>query len=176
MSDKSQTDAAGKVLGDFQAVGNAARQVGQQARQAGAQAANDARDVAQDAQTRGASLTSEVKERVASVAQTEKDGFAERLQDFAQAVHRSGEQLEGHQDWAARLVERGADELALLADTLRKNDLRTVLDNLQGLAKRQPALFTGATLAAGFALARVGRVAVAAAVRGDPSPGSEPPR
>ncbi|MDQ2763559.1 MAG: hypothetical protein M3Y22_08760 [Pseudomonadota bacterium] len=175
MSDKSRTDATGKILGDLHAIGDAAHQVGEQARQAGAQAANNARDVAQDAQARSASLTSEVKERVASMAQTEKNSLAERLKDIAQAVHRSGEQLEGHQDWAASVVERGADELATLAETLRKNDLRSLMDNLQDLVKRQPALFTGATLAAGFALARVGRIAVASAARTDLPHGSEPP-
>ena len=118
MSDHSQTDAAGKVLGDLQAVGDAARQVGQQARQAGGEAVTHARDVVQDAQARGASLTAEVKDRVASVAQTGKDDFVGRLKDIAQAVHRSGEQLEGHQDWAASLVERGANELAILVDRI----------------------------------------------------------
>jgi uncharacterized Ntn-hydrolase superfamily protein len=173
MSDKSQTDATGNAMNDLKAVGDAVGQVGQQARQAGGQALDHAQDVAQDAQARAASLTSEVKERAASMAQTQKDGLAERLEDVAHAVHSAGEQLKGHQDWAANLVERGADELTTLADTLRTNDLRGLMDNLQDLAKRQPALFTGATLAAGFALARVGRVAVAGALRAAPQ-GSEP--
>ena len=50
MSDKSQSAAAGKVLSDLQAAGEAARQVGQQARQAGGEAVTHAQDVAQDAQ------------------------------------------------------------------------------------------------------------------------------
>ena len=175
MSDENRTNVAGKTLGDFQAIGDAARQVGQQARQAGVQAAGHAQDVAQDAQARGASLASEVKDNVASTAQAGKDGLAGRLEDVAQAVHRSGEQLEGHQDWIAGLVERGADELATLAETLRTNDLRSLMSNLQDLARRQPALFTGASLAAGFALARVGKVAISGASRADLPHVSEPP-
>ncbi len=167
MSDKNPTDAAGKTLGDLQAVGDAARQVGQQAQQAGSQAIDHARDVAQDAQARGAALTANIKDRVVSTAHARKDDLADRLEDVAQAVHRSGEQLEGHQDWIAGLVERGADELTALAGTLRTNDLQGLMANLKDLAQRQPALFAGATLVAGFALARVGRVAVAGASRED---------
>jgi len=90
-------------------------------------------------------------------------------------VHRSGEQLEGHQDWVAHLVERGAAELGSMATTLRKNDLQGLLGELGSLARRQPALFVGASMAAGFALARVGRLAVSAPTPvAKPTPASAP--
>ena len=167
MSDGSGTDAIGKNLADVRVVGDAARQAGSQAPQAGAGAMDQAREVAQHAQERGAALAGAVQDRAAAAAQQQKEGLAGRLDDLAQAVHKSGEQLEGHQDWVAGLVEQGADELAVLAKTLRTNDLRGLMGNLEDLARRQPALFVGATLAAGFALARVGRVAVAGASRAD---------
>ena len=167
MSDKSGTNPVGSAFSGAQAAGDAARQAGAQAKQAGAQAAGMAKDVAQDAQARGSALVEEVENRAASVVQSQKDGLAGRLDDMAQAVHRSGEQLEGHQDWIAGLVERGADEIATLAKILRTNDLRSLMGNLEDLARRQPALFVGASLAAGFALARVGRVAASGASRAD---------
>ena len=167
MSDKSGTDPVGNSMATLQAAGDAARQVGDQARQAGVQAAGQAQELAQEAQARGASLAGAAGERLASVAQTGKESLAERLEDVAQAVHRSGEQLEGHQDWIANLVERGADELSTLASTMRTNDLQGLMGSLQDLARRQPALFAGASLAAGFALARVGRVAVSGATQAD---------
>lgn len=151
----------------LQAASDAAGKVGVQAGQASSEALGHAQDVAHDAQDRAASLASEVKDRVSSGAQTQKDQLADRLEDIAQAVHRSGEQLEGHQDWIAGLVERGADELGALARTLRTNDLQSIMGNLGRLARQEPALFAGASLAAGFALARVGRVAVAGASKTD---------
>lgn len=168
----SDTERAGSGLAEtaaagLQAVSNAAGQVGSQAGQAGSQAFGHAKDVAQDAQVRAASLAGEVKDRVASGAQTQQNQLADRLETMAQAVHRSGEQLEGHQDWVAGLVERGADELGTLARTLRTNDLQGILGIVGRLAQQQPALFAGASLAAGFALARVGRVAVAGASKAD---------
>lgn len=167
VSDKSTTNPVGSALSGAQAAGDAARQAGAQAKQAGAQAAGQAKDLAQEAQARGGALVEEVENRAASAAQAQKEGLAGRLDDMAQAVHRSGEQLEGHQDWIAGLVERGADELTTLANTLRTNDLRSLLGNLEDLAKRQPALFVGASLAAGFALTRVGRVVASGASSAD---------
>ena len=167
MSDTSGSDPVKAALGMVQAAGNAIRDVGGQAQQAGTKALGEAQDVAHDATAHGASLAGTMKEKASTVASTHKDNLADRLEDVAKAVHRSGEQLEGQQDFVAHLVERGAAELSVLANTLRSNDLRGLMGNLQDLAQRQPALFAGASLAAGFALARVGKVAVAGASKAD---------
>ncbi|WP_428394486.1 hypothetical protein [Lichenicoccus sp.] len=172
MSDNSASeevapDTVTKGASSFQAAGDAARRLGEQAGQAGAQAAGHAKDFAHEAQSTGASLAGSLQGQAGSAAETGKNALADQLDDVAQAVHRSGAQLEGHQDWAAHLVERGAAELGTLASSLRRNDLHGLMNGLQDLAHRQPALFTGASLAAGFALARVGRVAVAGASKAD---------
>ena len=173
-------DAVGAGLGVARAAGEAVRQVGDQALRAGTDALSQAQGVAQSAASQGAALAGSARDQALSAVEARKGDLADRLEDVARAVHRSGEQLEGHQDLAARLVERGAAELGVLANTLRSNDLRGLLGNLQDLAQRQPALFAGASLAAGFALARVGKVAVAGASRADlphmpqMSPGTSP--
>ena len=167
MADQSGTEPVKSGLAAAQAVGEAARQVGERAGQAGSSAVQQAKDLASDAQTRGTALASAVGEQVSAAAETQKQSLADRLEDIARAVHRSGAELEGHQDWAARLVERGAAELSTIASTLRHNDVPALMENVQDLARRQPALFTGASFAAGFALARVGRVAVAGASKAD---------
>lgn len=160
MSDTNGSGAVGKSMADLQSVGDAARKVGDQARQAGADAVSHAVDAAHDAQARASSLVGAIGDQVTSTVDAQKNSLADRLQDVAQAVHKSGEQLEGHQDWIAHLVEQGAEELTSLAGTLRTNDLQSLLGNFGELAKRKPALFVGASMAAGFALARVGRIAV----------------
>lgn len=167
MSDRIEATPVGKGIAGVQAAGDAVRQVGQQAGQAGADAVGQAKDVAQDAMARGSSLVGEVGNNLASTAEAQKASLADKLDDVAKAVHRSGEQLEGHQDWVASLVERGADELSALAGTMRTNDLQALMGNIQDLARRQPAMFVGASLIAGFALARVGKIAVAGASRAD---------
>ena len=174
MGDESATDPVGKGMAGLRAAQDAMRQVGGQARDARSDAATQAKELTQDARARAASLASAVGDRVTQAVASEKDNLAGQLQDMAQAAHRSGEQLEGHQDWLAHAIEWGADELGTIAGSMRSNDLQGLFGNLQGLAHRQPALFTGASLAAGFALARVGRVAVSGASKSDLPHGARP--
>jgi hypothetical protein len=143
------------------------QKVSDQAKQLGADAASHANDVIDDVKQRAGSLMEDAKSGVVAAAQESKGGLADKLDDVAQAAHRSGEQLEGHQDWLARLVERGADELASLASTVRNNDLKGLMTNLEDLARRQPAVFIGASMAAGFAMVRLGKVAVSGISRDD---------
>jgi hypothetical protein len=120
------------------------------------------RQAAKDVASRGVRLAGEAKDKALDVAEGGRDQLADRLDDFAGAVERSGMALEGQQDWLAGLVERGAEELGGLASTVRSNDLRGLLGKLEGMARRQPVLFAGAAMAAGFASARLGKAALTA--------------
>jgi len=113
------------------------------------------------------SLADEARSGATRAVESGKDALAGQLDDVAQAVHRSGEQLEGHQDWMAQLVERSADQLGSLATTLRSNDLQGLFGRIEQLARSQRALFVGAAMAAGFATARLGKVAVGGASAAD---------
>lgn len=174
MSDTSGREATGKVLGDLQAAGDAVQQTAEQAGKVGADVVDQAKDVMRDAKDRVTSLAGAVGEQATDAAESQKADLADKLEDVAKAVHRSGEQLEGHQDWVAHLVEQGAAELSSLATTLRSNDLQSLLGDLGSLARRQPALYVGASMAAGFALARVGRVAVSSSPQEGPAPSKDP--
>ncbi len=138
-----------------------------QAKQAGSKAVADASDVAHDVASRASSLAGDLGGQASASAEGGKNAVATQVEDFSKALHRSGEQLEGHQDFLAKLVERGADELAEVAATLRSNDLQGLAGKLQMLARQQPALFVGAALAAGFAAVRFGKVAAAGATEAD---------
>lgn len=87
-----------------------------------------------------------------------KNAAAEAVRGFAETVHRSGEQFEGQQDWIASAVHRGAAELDTLADSLREQQLGDLAGQVQGFATRQPLLFLAATFAAGFGIARLGKI------------------
>lgn len=134
---------------------------------AGSDAAASASGLVEDAKNRAASLADKVTTRVVTSAEDRKEELAEELEDVAKAVHRSGEELKGHQDWVAGIIERGADELGSLASTLRDNDLKALLGKIEDLARRQPAVFLGASIAAGFAMVRLGKVVAAGASQED---------
>ena len=139
-----------------------------QIRRAGAAVRETGQDAAARGAAIGADVAGQVKDEALAATEKGKTEIAGRLEEMADAVHRSGEQLEGEQDWLAQLVERGADELAQFASTIRSNDLRGLLGRLEDLARRQPVLFVGAAMAAGFASARLGKVAISSAPRPDP--------
>lgn len=113
------------------------------------------------------SLVGQAKEQVAGKASAGKDGLADQLEGLADIVHRSGEQFAGKQDWIAQAIDSGAQELTSLAQALRQNDLGSLFSQVQSFAKRQPGIFVGASLAAGFALARLGKVVAADVSRDD---------
>jgi hypothetical protein len=144
-----------------------AEKIADQARGVGAQAASVATDLAAEVRERGSSIAEDVKSRVLSTAEGQREGIADQIGGVAEALHRSGEQFKGNQEWVAHLVERGAGELGTLAETLRTNDLQGLMEKLQDLAKRQPAVFVGAAMAAGFATVRLGKIAVAGATKAD---------
>jgi len=114
-----------------------------------------------DAAGQVSSFVDQAKAKASEAAEGPKAGIADQIDDLADVVHKSGEQFKGQQDWIASAVERGATELSGLAKSLREKDLGTLIGQVQGFARQQPALFIGAAFAAGFALSRFGKIVVA---------------
>ncbi len=104
------------------------------------------------------SLANQAKQTLVSKLDDQKGTAANFVEQLAQSVQKSGEQFEGQQDWIASAIGRGAAELNTLAGSLRDKDLGELTREVQSFARRQPALFIGATLVAGFAVARLGKI------------------
>ncbi|TVV76468.1 hypothetical protein [Sphingomonas solaris] len=128
---------------------------------AGSDVAGQAKEVAGEAADKASLLVGQVKDKAFSAVEGQKADLADQIDSLAESVHRSGEQLQGKQDWLAGAVERGAAELSTLATSLRENDLTALLGQVQTFARRQRAVFIGAILAAGFGLARFGKIVAA---------------
>jgi ElaB/YqjD/DUF883 family membrane-anchored ribosome-binding protein len=84
----------------------------------------------------------------------QKSRAADTAQRAADSARHAAHDLRREDAWMAGLVEQGAEKLTDLAETLRSNDLRTLLARTEDFARRQPVLFTGAAMALGFALTR----------------------
>lgn len=129
-----------------------AQQVGKEAQQRAQQIGEQARDTAND-----------LMGRAQQQAEAGKDQAADQIDRTSEAIRNAAQHMDGQQAWMAGLVERGADELAGLADTLRQNDLRSLLQGAEDLARRQPVLFTAGAFALGFAAMRATRAGLSAA-------------
>jgi len=124
-------------------------------------------DPAAQAKQAARGVAGQVKERLVKTADGQKAGIADRLDEVADSLHRSSEQFAGKQDWIASAIARGASELGTLASSVRTTDVVDLLGQVQSFARRQPGLFIGASLVAGFALARFGKLVAADVSRDD---------
>lgn len=124
------------------------------------------------------SLADQAKHALFDTMDRRKGAAADMVEQLAQSVRQSGEQFEGQQDWIAGAIGRGAAELSSLADSIRAKDLGDLAREVDGFARRRPALFIGAALAGGFAVARLGKIAAGDLSREDlpsvPAIGSSP--
>jgi hypothetical protein len=115
----------------------------------------------------GSSLAGQAKQRLAGTMDTQKGTAADFVEQLAQTVQKSGQQFEGQQDWIASAIGRGAAELNTLAGSLRSKDVSELAREVQLFAGRQPALFIAATVVAGFATARIGKMVASDMSRDD---------
>lgn len=121
-------------------------------------AGNQIQAVADDAKQTAQSLAGQAKQTLVGKLDGQKGAAANMVEQLAQSVQRSGEQFEGRQDWIASAIGRGASELNAFAGTIRDKDVGELVGDVQAFATRQPALFMAAAFAAGFVVARVGKV------------------
>jgi hypothetical protein len=119
-------------------------------------------DVVRDAQAAGQTLRQEasglagtIKQGLSEQAARQKNGIADRLNAVAERANRTAGDLRQDEPWLGNLLGRGADELAGMAEELRRQDIGDLMGSVELFARRQPALFMGATVALGFALTRV---------------------
>ena len=118
-------------------------------------------DVVQKARDAASGVASTVQERLGSAVGDHKDQAAEAIETAADRAHKAADTLrDANQSWLSEIVGSSADELGAFAEMIRTNDLNGLMQRAQGLAHRQPALFAGASVVAGFALARMVRFAM----------------
>jgi hypothetical protein len=141
---------------------NGARQaqpVGGQTRQTSApmaeQAQQTAGQVAEQAQQTASQMAEQARQQAASKADSQKERAVDALGTFAQAVRQTGRDLrQQDQTMFADYAEQAAQKVEHAADFLRTRDTSQLLDETQRFARRNPALFLGASFAIGLLAAR----------------------
>jgi hypothetical protein len=128
------------------------------------ESANRVRSAADDA-------ISEVKHAVKDAAATIKDKAkeaaegvqaktADQTRTAANTLRETANNLSGEVPWMKTALNRTADGFDHLTSALNRGDIGQGLNAISDFARRQPALFLGLSVAAGFALARVGKTAI----------------
>lgn len=113
-------------------------------------------DQAKDAAGQLASQAREqTTQRVQSGLTQGKTRAASSLGAVAQTLRQSTQQLhDQNQAGAGQYIEQAANQVQRLADYLQHTDVHGIVDNVERVARRQPALFLGGTFALGLLGAR----------------------
>ncbi|HYH45123.1 MAG TPA: hypothetical protein VEG34_05510 [Thermoanaerobaculia bacterium] len=117
----------------------------------------EAREVGRNVRDEAASLAGAAKDELKSQAEAGKDQIADKLASVAERLHGTADDLRGDQAWIANMLDEGVRQLGGLADGLKSRDLGSLMGAVETFARRQPALFAGASVALGFAAARLAK-------------------
>jgi uncharacterized protein YjbJ (UPF0337 family) len=144
-------------------------------------------DLLQQAKQTTSEVVGQVQQQAGSKIDRQKDEAAGELQKLAGAVRQLGDQLGTGQEqgpiahYAAEYGRKAADGLDRLTNYLRTNDTKALVNELQNIGRRQPALILGGAFLLGLAGARFLKSSMAANVsdtnlsRGLPPPSNQPP-
>ena len=137
-----------------------ARNIAGEAKGAARDVAGEAREIGSTVKSEALGVVSAVRQGLADKAEEQKDGVADRIGAIADRAHSTADELRDREAWLAGLIDRGARELDGFADAVRHRDISTMWGSLESFGRRQPALFMGAAVAAGFALTRLVRASM----------------
>jgi hypothetical protein len=95
-----------------------------------------------------------VGNELSKTGEAQKSRGADAMRQFARAIDSAAKELESQSPTVARTVHETAQQVVNLSQNLSSRSVNDLIDSAAQLARTQPALFVGGSLAAGFALAR----------------------
>ncbi|SFU93637.1 hypothetical protein [Halomonas korlensis] len=95
------------------------------------------------------------QQRVNSLFDNQKSAAAEQTHKVSQALHRMGDEFDQQQQTTfSRWANQLADQTDRVADQLRHQDLQRLMRSAGAYSRREPMLFMGGAIAAGFVVSR----------------------
>jgi hypothetical protein len=110
----------------------------------------DSTDTAASAEQIGRST----RERLARIADKQKNSGAERVDRMANVIHSAASELGREIPGAAEFIHAAASRLEDGARALRENDVDSLVEKLNEVGRRQPLTILGGAFVAGFAITR----------------------
>jgi hypothetical protein len=137
--------------------------------------AASAEDAARRIKDSAATLVDRTKQVATETIEDGADRVASSAQTTADALRRAANDVGEDNAWIGNVLRKSADGLDRATRSLAGGDFSRGIADLNNFARSQPAIFLGASLAIGFALARVGKTAIEAAADAAASDGFEDP-
>jgi hypothetical protein len=110
----------------------------------------------QAAKDQASAVWSDTKDSARSMIGNQQKAAASGLGQFAGALRKAAREMGdgGQQAPMSRMIESAADGLERFSGSLREKDLDSLVRDAESFARRQPAMFFGAAIAAGFLAVR----------------------
>ncbi|MBS9404608.1 hypothetical protein KG088_13290 [Halomonas sp. TRM85114] len=107
-----------------------------------------ARDSAED-------IKGAAQQRAESLFDNQKSAAAEQTHKISQVLHKMGDEFDQQQQTTfSRWANQLADQTDRVSDQLRHQDLQRLMDSAGAYSRREPMLFMGGAIAAGFLVSR----------------------
>jgi ElaB/YqjD/DUF883 family membrane-anchored ribosome-binding protein len=99
-------------------------------------------------------LASEAQEKAKGLLEQQMEAGAEYVKLVSDSAHSAADELENKAPALARMMHDAADRATDLADQLRQRSANEMFDMAADYARRNPRMFFGGAIAAGFVLSR----------------------
>ncbi|MDO9383555.1 MAG: hypothetical protein Q7T86_11890 [Hyphomicrobiaceae bacterium] len=107
-----------------------------------------------DVSDKAKEVAAEAGERVGTMFEDQKKIGAEYIGKLARAAETAAGQLEREAPEVAAYLHRGIGQVKAFSENLTSRSPRELVDDVQDLARNNPAMFLGATALVGFAVSR----------------------
>lgn len=114
-----------------------------------------AAELGEEAKEQVGNLTEKVREQATDQVMSQKEQVVETLETVALLLHQAGEHAhQQDKELLATYVDKAAGQVAQWSETLEQQDMTQLAQGVAQFARRQPMLFVGGALTAGFFGAR----------------------
>ncbi|RYG39013.1 MAG: hypothetical protein EON93_00855 [Burkholderiales bacterium] len=130
-------------------------------------AASDAKHAIQDTASAIAAAAKEqtgaLKDKANSAIAGAQEKAAEQGRSAAHTLRDAASGMQTELPWVGMLLNKTAEGVEGLTSALSTGNPNDAMEAVKDFARRQPALFLGLSVAAGFALSRIGKTAIESA-------------
>lgn len=148
------SNTTGSLNQNTQTIANKAQDAANQASAEASSLASEAKAAVNDLGDRAKQGVSDAADHIRGLAEDQKSAGAERFKGYAGSIHRAADSLDQDMPMVANFAHKAADEIEHLADSVKDRDLADLVGVVHDYARRQPAIFLGATALAGFLAVR----------------------
>ncbi|HMQ33171.1 MAG TPA: hypothetical protein PKD53_20735 [Chloroflexaceae bacterium] len=114
-----------------------------------------AREAARQAQEKVGDIAGQATHQASSQLANQKDRVADSLGGVAQRLRQTGQQMHDQDDMGlTNYVDRAASQVESFSNYLRRNDIGSLVDDVERFARREPAIFFGSAFLLGLLGAR----------------------